>query len=129
MGILFQNYFSEQYKYISASVYLAVTSSYFSHHSSGLASPIRIVIWNEILNYCLEISTLVFVASVRSSATQGGNLHTSGEYAKVFTKPPKILAIFYTIHSIFLLHLLFLLSCCSVWDKKMYIDKALKREV
>lgn len=37
MGILFQNYFSHQYKYISASVYLAIISSYFSRHSSDLA--------------------------------------------------------------------------------------------
>ena len=47
------------------------------------------VIGKEILNCLLKISTLVFVASVGSSATQGGNMCTSGEYTKVVTKPPK----------------------------------------
>lgn len=82
MGILFQHYFSQQFKYISASLYLAVISSYFSHHSSDLASPIRMVIWKEILN-CF------FFTPVGSNATQGGNICTSGEYAEVVTKLPK----------------------------------------
>lgn len=88
VGILFQNYFSQQYKCISASLCLVVISSYFSHHSPGLASPIWMVMWKEILTV-LKYPLWFLLTFVGSSATQGGKLCTSGEYAKVVTKPPK----------------------------------------
>lgn len=40
-----------------------------------------------------------------------------------------ILTVFYTTQSIFVLCLLFRLSCCSLWDKKMCRVKTLKQDV